>query len=125
MMDPRTKQKHLRAVRLLVHLLEGHRSSLPAGVSLADVLADGLAAAQRLGMEIVTREAMAKGAAESSARAKVMAANPCPAPVPTPSARIWPFRAPVLGRGIEALYTGPAMPPPSCGIERSCPRGDA
>ena len=112
-MDTRTKQKHLRTVRLLVHLLEGHRSSLPAGRAPADILADGIYAAQRLGMEIVTREIRAN------------AAPPYPAPAPTPSARIWPFRAPTLGRGIEALYSGPAIPPSTCGIERSCPRGDA
>lgn len=124
-MDPRTKQKHLRAVRLMVHLIEGHRSSLPAGRTPADVLADGLSAAQRLGMEIVTREAVAIAAAKSSARTKSTADNACPAPSPTPSARVWPFPYLPVGRGIDALYSGTGMPPASCGIERSCPRGDA
>ena len=47
-MDTRTKQKHLRAVRLLMHALEGHRSSLPAGKSLATIITGGMAAAQAL-----------------------------------------------------------------------------
>jgi len=30
-----------------------------------------------------------------------------------------------VGRGVEAFYSGPAYLPPSCGIERSLPNGDA
>ena len=58
-MDTRTKQKHLRAVCLLMHALEGHRSSLPAGKSINAVLAEGMAAANALGFDIMAGEARA------------------------------------------------------------------
>lgn len=95
-MDPRTKQKHLRAVRLLMHALEGHRSSLPAGKPISAVLSEGMAAAQALGFDLMAGEARAMAG-----------------------------RAVAFGRGVEALYSGPAIHAPTCGIERSCPRGDA
>lgn len=95
-MDTRTKQKHLRAVRLLMHALEGHRSSLPAGKPLNAVLAEGMAAAHILGIDLIAGEARAVAG-----------------------------RAVVVGRGVEALYSGPAYLTPSCGIERSLPNGDA
>ena len=95
-MDTRTKQKHLRAVRLLMHALEGHRSSLPAGKPISAVLSEGMAAAQALGFDLMAGEARAIAG-----------------------------RAVVVGRGVEALYSGPAYLPPTCGIERSLPNGDA
>lgn len=95
-MDTRTKQKHLRAVRLLMHALEGHRSSLPAGKPINAVLSEGMAAAQALGFDLMAGEARAIAG-----------------------------RSVAVGRGVEALYSGPAIPPSTCGIERSCPRGDA
>lgn len=95
-MDTRTKQKHLRAVRLLMHALEGHRSSLPLGKTVNAVVAEGLGAAQALGFELIEAELRAQ-------------AN----------------RYITVGRGVEALYSGPAIHAPACGIERSCPRGDA
>lgn len=95
-MDTRTKQKHLRAVRLLMHALEGHRSSLPLGKTVNAVLAEGLGAAQALGFELIEAELRAKAS-----------------------------RYITVGRGVEALYSCPALPPSACGIERSCPRGDA
>ena len=95
-MDTRTKQKHLRAVRLLMHALEGHRSSLPLGKTINAVVAEGLGAAQALGFQLIEAELRAK-------------AN----------------RYIAVGRGVEALYSGPAYLPPTCGIERSLPNGDA
>lgn len=95
-MDTRTKQKHLRSVRMLMHLLDGHRSSLPAGKPINAVLADGMAAAQALGFELIAGEARAVAG-----------------------------RTVAVGRCVEALYSSPAIPPSTCGIERSCPRGDA
>ena len=95
-MDTRTKQKHLRAVRLLVHALEGHRSSLPAGKPLNAVLAEGMAAANALGFDLMAGEARAVAG-----------------------------RTVAVGRGVEALYFGPAIQQATCGIERSCPSGDA
>ncbi|WP_297891739.1 hypothetical protein [uncultured Desulfovibrio sp.] len=94
-MDTRTKQKHLRAVRLLMHALEGHRSSLPLGKTVNTVVAEGMAAAHILGIDLIAGEARAIAG-----------------------------RAVVVGRGVEALYSGPAIQQ-ACGIERSCPRGDA
>lgn len=94
-MDTRTKQKHLRAVRMLMHALEGHRSSLPAGKPINAVLSEGMAAAQALGFDLIAGEARA------------IAGRSAP-----------------VGRGVEALYSGPAIHAPACGIERSCPRGD-
>lgn len=94
-MDTRTKQKHLRAVRLLMHAFEGHRSSLPLGKTVNAVVAEGLGAAQALGFELIEAELRAQ-------------AN----------------RYITVGRGVEALYSDPALPPSACGIERSCPRGD-
>ena len=95
-MDTRTKQKHLRSVRLLMHALEGHRSSLPAGKPLNAVLAEGMAAAQALGFDLLAGEA-----------------------------RVIAGRTVAVGRGVEAFYSGPAIQQATCGIERSCPRGDA
>lgn len=93
-MDTRTKQKHLRAVRLLLHALEGHRSSLPAGKSLATIIAGGMAAAQALGFDLIAGEERAKAG-----------------------------RITAICTEIDGLY-GRCFTP-SCGIERSCPRGDA
>ena len=95
-MDIRTKQKHLRAVRLLMHALEGHRSSLPAGKPINSVVAEGMAAAQALGFELMAGEA-----------------------------RAMTGRTAAVGRGVEALYSGPAIQHAACGIERSLPNGDA
>ena len=95
-MDTRTKQKHLRAVRLLMHAFEGHRSSLPAGKPLNAVLAEGMAAANALGFDLMAGEARAIAG-----------------------------RTVAVGRGVEALYSGPAIQQATCGIERSCPSGDA
>ena len=95
-MDTRTKQKHLRAVRLLVHALEGHRSSLPSGKPINAVLSDGMAAAQALGFDLLAGEARAVAG-----------------------------RTVAVGRGVEALYSGPALLTQTCGIERSLPNGDA
>lgn len=92
-MDTCTKQKHLRAVRLLVHALEGHRSSLSAGKPVNAVLADGMAAAHILGIDLLAGEARAIAG-----------------------------RTVAVGRGVEAQFCPPA---PACGMERSCPRGDA
>ena len=95
-MDTRTKQKHLRSVRLLLHALEGHRSSLPLGKTVNAVLAEGLGAAQALGFELIEAELRAKAS-----------------------------RYITVGRGVEALCSGPAIQQATCGIERSCPSGDA
>lgn len=95
-MDPRTREKYRAQVRIMAHLFDGHRGQLPAGTSLTAAIADGMAAANALGLEIVAGEARAMAGRTSA-----------------------------VGRGVEALYSGPAMPPPSCGIERSLPRGDA
>ncbi|MGV7005470.1 hypothetical protein [Desulfovibrio sp. QI0442] len=78
-MDTRTKQKHLRAVRLLVHALEGHRSSLPAGKPICSVLSEGMAAAQALGFDLMAGEARAISG-----------------------------RTVAVGRGVEALFCPPA-----------------
>ncbi len=108
-MDTRTRKKYLQAARVMLHLLEGHHSRLPKGKTLQEALADGMAAAQALGFEAVGKEERARGAAECAARFEILRALPVPAPQP-------------VGRGIEALYV--PIPAPSCGIERSLPRGD-
>ena len=95
-MDNRTRKKYRAQVRVMLHLLEGHRSRLPAGKPLSTALADGMAAAQALGFDLMAGEARAVAG-----------------------------RAVVVGRGVEALYSGPAYLPPTCGIERSLPNGDA
>ena len=95
-MDNRTREKYRAQVRVMLHLLEGHRSRLPAGTTLSVALADGMAAAQALGFDLLAGEARAIAG-----------------------------RTVTVGRGVEALYSGPALPPSACGIERSCPRGDA
>ena len=77
-MDTRTKQKHLRAVRMLVHALEGHRSSLPAGKPICSVLSEGMASAQALGFDIMAGEARAIAG-----------------------------RTAAVGRGVEALFCPP------------------
>ncbi len=77
-MDTRTKQKHLRAVRMLVHALEGHRSSLPAGKPICSVLSEGMASAQALGFDIMAGEARAIAG-----------------------------RTVAVGRGVEALFCPP------------------
>lgn len=58
-MDNRTREKYRARVRVMLHLLEGHRSRLPAGKPLSTALADGMAAAQALGFDLLTREARA------------------------------------------------------------------
>lgn len=108
-MDTRTRKKYLQAARVMLHLLEGHHSRLPKGKTLQEALADGMAAAQALGFEVVGKEERARGAAEVAARFEILRALPVPAPQP-------------VGRGIEALYV--PIPTPSCGIERNLPRGD-
>ena len=95
-MDTRTKQKHLRAVRLLMHAFEGHRSSLPEGKSINAVVAEGLGAAQALGFELIEGELRAKAS-----------------------------RYIAVARGVKDLYSGQAVIPSACGIERSLPNGDA
>ena len=95
-MDTRTREKYHVQVRVMFHLLEGHRSRLPAGTTLSVALADGMAAAQALGFDLMAGEALAIAG-----------------------------RTMAVGRGVEALYSGPAIHAPTCGIERSCPRGDA
>ncbi|MBB5143931.1 hypothetical protein [Desulfovibrio intestinalis] len=107
-MDQRTRKKYLQAARVMLHMLEGHHSRLPKGKTLQAALAEGIAAAQALGFDAVGKEERAKGAAEAAARFEVLKALP----VPTHP----------VGRGIEALYV--PFPAPSCGIERSLPRGD-
>ena len=92
-MDQRTKDKHMQAVRLMVHLVEGHLSRLPQGADPATILANGLAAAQCLGLEIVTRDITAR------AKRSMMPAS----------------------HGVEMRYCSVS----ACGIERSCPTGDA
>ena len=115
-MDPRTKARHMQAVRTMVHLLEGHISQLPKGKSYLDVILDGAKSATILGIEKVSVEERAKATAEAVARlvpSKVL--NPVsPAHAPQPA---------VVGRGIAALFE--RVPPTKpCGIELSCPRGD-
>lgn len=95
-MDTRTREKYRAQVRIMAHALEGHYSRIPAGSSITSVIAQGLAAAQALGFDLMAGEARA------------IAGRPAP-----------------VGRGVEALYSGPAIHAPTCGIERSCPRGDA
>lgn len=92
-MDQRTKDKHMQAVRLMVHLVEGHLSRLPQRTDPATILANGLAAAQCLGLEIVTRDITAR-----AKRSMMPASN-----------------------GVEMRYCSVS----ACGIERSCPTGDA
>lgn len=120
-MDPRMKSRHPRPVRLPAHPFEGHCGGLPVGTSTADVLTN----APRMSMRIATREALRKNTAESATRGKASAAQPCPAPAPVPPAGIWSFRLPPVERGIEALYSRPAIPPMPPGVWRGCPRGDA
>ena len=67
-MDPRTKAKHMQAVRTMVHLLEGHISQLPKGKSYLDVILDGAKSATILGIEKVNVEERAKATAEAVAR---------------------------------------------------------
>ena len=55
-MDERTREKYLRAARIMLHAFEGHRSRLPQSAHLATVVVEGLKAAQALGIEAVTRE---------------------------------------------------------------------
>lgn len=113
-MDPRTKAKHMQAVRTMVHLLEGHISQLPKGKSYLDVVLDGAKSATILGIEKVSVEERARATAETVARlAPRKVLNPVlHAPQPA-----------VVGRGIAALFE--RVPPTKpCGIELSCPRGD-
>lgn len=124
-MDTRTRKKYLQAARTMLHLLEGHHSRLPKGKTLQDALSEGIAAVQALGFDAVGKEERAKGAAECASRTaetlqrvkKISEAARAARDVHT-----WPFHLPAMGRGIEALYSGPLVP--SCGIERSLPRGD-
>lgn len=74
-MDTRTREKYRAQVRVMLHLLEGHRSRLPAGKPLSTALADGMAAAQALGFDLLTREARAMAG-----------------------------RTTAVGRGVEALF---------------------
>lgn len=76
-MDNRTREKYRAQVRVMLHLLEGHRSRLPAGKPLSTALADGMAAAQALGFDLLTREARAMAG-----------------------------RTTAVGRGVEALFCG-------------------
>ena len=94
-MDTRTREKYRVQVRVMFHLLEGHRSRLPAGMDICAALAEGMAAAHALGFDLIAGEARAVAG-----------------------------RASVMGRGVEALYSGPGIHAPACGIELSCPRGD-
>ena len=50
-MGTRTREKYRSQVRVMLHLLEGHSSRLPAGKPLSTALADGMAAAQALGFD--------------------------------------------------------------------------
>lgn len=59
-MEERTREKYLKAARIMLHVFEGHRSRLPQSAHLATVVADGMKAAQALGIEVVTRELMAE-----------------------------------------------------------------
>ena len=58
-MDTRTREKYRAQVRVMLHLLEGHRSRLPAGTTLSVALTDGMAAAQALGFDLLAGEARA------------------------------------------------------------------
>jgi len=60
-MDTRTREKYRAQVRVMLHLLEGHRSRLPAGKPLSTALADGMAAAQALGFDLLTRGSTGNG----------------------------------------------------------------
>ena len=64
---------------MLMHALEGHRSSLPAGKPINAVLSDGMAAAQALGFDLMAGEARAIAG-----------------------------RTVAVGRGVEALFCPPA-----------------
>ena len=75
-MDTRTREKYRAQVRVMLHLLEGHRSRLPSGKPLSTALADGMAAAQALGFDLLTREARAMAGRTA------------------------------VGRGVEALFCG-------------------
>lgn len=55
-MDDRIREKYLKAARIMLHVFEGHRSRLPRSANLATVVAEGMKAAQALGIEAVTRE---------------------------------------------------------------------
>ena len=91
-MDTRTREKYRAQVRVMMHLFDGHRSRLPAGTTLTSAIADGMAAANALGFDLMAVEAKAQAG-----------------------------RTTAVGRGVEALYS---PIPQTCGIERSCPRGD-
>lgn len=124
-MDQRTRKKYLQAARVMLHLLEGHLSRLPKGKTLQNALAEGIAAAQALGFDAVGKEERARGAAECASRTAAVLQRVKKASETAQAARnahTWPFHIPAMGRGIEALYSGPLVP--SCGIERSLPRGD-
>ena len=58
-MDTRTREKYRAQVRIMTHALEGHYSRLPAGSSITSVMAQGLAAAQALGFDLMAGEARA------------------------------------------------------------------
>ena len=95
-MDTRTREKYRAQVRVMLHAFEGHFSRLPAGKTINAVVAEGMAAANALGFDLMAGEARAVAG-----------------------------RTMAVGRGVEALYSGPAIHAPTCGIERSCPRCDA
>ena len=55
-MDERTREKYLRACRVMVHLLEGHSAPVPRHISRTTLCMDGLRAAHELVRVFLTRE---------------------------------------------------------------------
>lgn len=52
-MPHRTRERRRREVSLLLHLIDGHRSRLPEGVSHREIFERGMAAMQTLGLDAV------------------------------------------------------------------------
>ena len=139
-MDPRTKAKHMQAARTMMHLLEGHISQLPKGKSYLDVVLDGVRSATILGMEKFSTEERARATAEAVARLepREIAFTISPALAaqfqitvdPKPEGLLVGRPGSAVAHSIpwrsEVMSNVPRPPSQQdCGIERSCPRGDA
>lgn len=136
-MDQRTKAKHMQAVRTMVHLLEGHISQLPKGKSYLDVVLDGAKSATILGIEKVSVEERARATAEAVARLSPRKPAYLVSPAraahfqgggdPTPTGSFVGRPGSAVGHSMSWGEARNSVPPSrrDCGIERSCPRGDA
>lgn len=52
-MPHRTREKRRREISTLLHLIDGHRSRLPEGMSHREIYERGMAAMQTLGLDAV------------------------------------------------------------------------